>query len=195
MELTPKNIVLVRTLRGMNGWVPKRSLSPCLSEYFSPHPRSPLLSPPDSAVALTSLERKGSSPHSSFCISTLMPYFSLSRQVTLCLRKSERKKVSSELFLVSLSCAQIRHLLCDRLGSLYGPSEAAGTSIAKKGGMEDVSGETRGVGQMSSALSPLGFCLFLRRRPNPRHFSFACMGGMGEIANPPFTDCKTKGAG
>ncbi len=73
-----------------------------------------------------------------------MPYFSLSRAwircayVPSCVRVKEKSipYVSSELFLplVPLSCAQIRHSLCDRRGSVYGPSEAAGTSVAKKGG-------------------------------------------------------------
>ena len=87
----------------MNGWVPKRSLplSPFLSEYFSPHPRSPLLSPPDFAVALTSQERKGSSPYL-LCISTLMPYFSLSRQATLCLRTFVRKREGKKYLLCLL---------------------------------------------------------------------------------------------
>ncbi len=79
----------------MNGWVPKRSLSlsSSLSEYFSPHPRSPLLSPPDSAVALTSLERKGSSPHSSFVYLLSCPISPFRARLRCAyVRKSKRKK-------------------------------------------------------------------------------------------------------
>ncbi len=145
----------------------------------------PPLSPPDSTVALTSLERKGSSPHSSFVYLLSCPISPFRARLRCAyVRKSKRKKyllcllraISPPLFLYRARRYDTRFATDE--GVYMDHPRRQERASQKRGDGGRLRGNEGCWTNVFRSLSPLGFSLF-RRRPNPRHFFLCLHGGKG----------------
>ncbi len=144
----------------------------------------PPLSPPDSTVALTSLERKGSSPHSSFVYllsCPISPFRARFRCAYVRVKEKSIPCVSSELFLPSCFSfvrADTTLALRQTREFIWTHPRRQERASQKRGDGGRLRGNEGCWTNVFRSLSPLGFSLF-RRRPNPRHFFLCLHGGKG----------------